>query len=45
MKKAASTTYLYNKLKNSFEEWKNLQIYMAKACNEIQFPDICYTCP
>lgn len=45
IKKAASTTNLFNKLRKSFEEWKNLQIYMEKACKEIQFPDICYTCP
>jgi hypothetical protein len=45
MKQANSKTKLYSQLQEAFKAWTNLQKFLQKSCEEIKFPEICYTCP
>ena len=44
MKTVNSETKLFDQLKASFYGWMSLQKYLEKAIEEVNFPQICYTC-
>ena len=39
-----SATKLFDQLKASFNGWSKLQKYLQEATEEVNFPQICYTC-
>ncbi|CAO1415177.1 unnamed protein product [Diamesa serratosioi] len=44
VKTVNSATKLFDQLKASFYGWSSLQKYLQQATEEVNFPQICYTC-